>query len=99
MQFIKIAGLLAALMPLSAMAGPLSAEDTVFKRGIDICSRKADQGDSCNVGAGGNAPHICGRVNPRSILHCVNGKWALDRHCDAGTHCACTSENDITCSS
>ncbi|KAI1336275.1 hypothetical protein F5Y15DRAFT_395047 [Xylariaceae sp. FL0016] len=104
MQIIKLIGLTAALLPLSAVAGPMgpadvvSVERAIFKRGNDICDRTAAIGDTCNHGPGEDEPHICAhRGNAREVLHCVKGKWKLNNKCGAGTHCTCTDSNDITC--
>ncbi|KAK6064696.1 hypothetical protein SCUP234_12898 [Seiridium cupressi] len=101
MQLIKVAGILTGFLPLLANAGPMGAEDTIFKRApVDICDRTAAAGDTCNHGPGGDQPHICGRNDPRAILHCVSGKWTLERKCGAGKHCTCNGSGatgDITC--
>ncbi|KAK9414382.1 hypothetical protein SUNI508_11344 [Seiridium unicorne] len=68
MQLIKVAGILTGFLPLLANAGPMGAEDTIFKRApVDICDRTAAAGDTCNHGPGGDQPHICGRNDPRAI--------------------------------
>ncbi|KAF7526034.1 hypothetical protein G7054_g10891 [Neopestalotiopsis clavispora] len=100
MQFFKLLGLVAGLAPLFASASPVDAE-TLFKRDpVDICDRTAVAGDTCNHGPGGDQPHICGRNDPRAILHCVTGKWTLERKCGAGQHCTCNGSKavgDIVC--
>ncbi|KAI0149284.1 hypothetical protein BJ166DRAFT_582494 [Pestalotiopsis sp. NC0098] len=98
MQFFKLFTLVAGLAPLVANASPMDAENTLFKR--DICDRTAVAGDTCNHGPGDNQPHICGRNDPRAILHCVTGKWTLERKCSAGQHCTCNGNKatgDIVC--
>lgn len=68
MQFFKLFSLVAGLAPLVANTSPVDVENTLFKRGIDICDRTAVAGDTCNHGPGDNQPHICGRNDPRAIV-------------------------------
>ncbi|TKX22508.1 hypothetical protein C1H76_5291 [Elsinoe australis] len=96
MHFSHLA-IFAGVLPLLAIAGPVANNNPLEKRGIDICNRKRTVGDACNFGSGNNAPHICGVNDPSAILHCVNGKWALERRCPLAEHCACSTSNDIFC--
>ncbi|KAJ4348718.1 uncharacterized protein N0V89_010096 [Didymosphaeria variabile] len=91
------------------MAGPVAPFDNgdssalLTKRaGIDFCPSGGTRqvGQPCPFTGGDGTPHACGAVNPAAILHCVNGKWAVERRCTNG-RCKCTAghgdRGDITC--
>jgi hypothetical protein len=58
-----------AILPSLAMAGPIENDNGIMKRSVDFCPPlQFVQGDYCNVGSGGSAPHACGKANPGNIV-------------------------------
>lgn len=68
MRVIKTIDIVAGLLPFLAFAGPVAADNSILKRGVDMCHRTASAGDLCNHGRGDDQPYICGRNDYRAIV-------------------------------